>query len=135
MIKNSPANVGDTSLEDFLEKEMATRSNILAWKIPWAEEPGRLQSAGPQRVRHDLVTEHMRMQRLYPQKNNCTFPFSVRVFGRISLSPEEFMELSASKLLLNHHLNQKFVDNKTVGSLGFCFWKCFAYMLPVSRTY
>ena len=36
-----------------LEKEMATHSSILAWKIPWMEEPGRLQSMGSQRVRHD----------------------------------------------------------------------------------
>ena len=39
--------------EDPLEKEMATHSSILAWKIPWTEEPGRLQSMGSQRVRHD----------------------------------------------------------------------------------
>ena len=39
--------------EDLLEKEMATHSSILAWKIPWMEEPGRLQSMGLQRVRHD----------------------------------------------------------------------------------
>ena len=39
--------------EDPLEKEMATHSSTLAWKIPWAEEPGRLQSMGSQRVRHD----------------------------------------------------------------------------------
>ena len=39
--------------EDPLEKEMATHSSILAWRIPWAEEPGRLQSTGSQRVRHD----------------------------------------------------------------------------------
>ena len=38
--------------EDLLEKEMATHSSILAWKIPWMEEPGRLQSMGLQRVRH-----------------------------------------------------------------------------------
>ena len=36
-----------------LEKEMATHSSILAWKIPWTEEPGRLQSMGSQRLRHD----------------------------------------------------------------------------------
>ena len=36
--------------EDLLQKEMATHSNILAWKIPWTEEPGRLQSMGLQRV-------------------------------------------------------------------------------------
>ena len=39
--------------EDPLEKEMATHSSILAWKIPWTEESGGLQSIGSQRVRHD----------------------------------------------------------------------------------
>ena len=39
--------------EDPLEKEMATHSSTLAWKIPWTEEPGSLQSMGLQRVRHD----------------------------------------------------------------------------------
>ena len=43
--------------EDTLEKEMATHSSILASEIPWTEEPGRLQSMGSQRVRHDLVTK------------------------------------------------------------------------------
>ena len=42
--------------EDPLEKEMATPSSILAWRIPWTEEPGRLQSTGSQRVGHDWVT-------------------------------------------------------------------------------
>ena len=39
--------------EDTLEKEMVTHSSILAWRIPWTEEPGRLQSTGSQRVGHD----------------------------------------------------------------------------------
>ena len=39
--------------EDPLEKEMATRSSTLAWKIPWTEKPGRLQSMGSQGVGHD----------------------------------------------------------------------------------
>ena len=39
--------------EDPLEKEMATHSSILAWRIPWREEPGRLQSMGSQTVGHD----------------------------------------------------------------------------------
>ena len=42
--------------EDLLEKEMATHSSILAWKIPWTEEPGGLQSMGSQRVRHNRET-------------------------------------------------------------------------------
>ena len=39
--------------EDPLEKEMAIHSSTIAWKIPWMEQPGRLQSMGLQRVRHD----------------------------------------------------------------------------------
>ena len=45
--------VRSLSLEDPLEKEMATHSSILAWRIPWREEPGRLQSMGLQRVGHN----------------------------------------------------------------------------------
>ena len=42
--------------EDPLEEGIATHSSIFAWRIPWTEEPGRLQSIGSQRLRHDLVT-------------------------------------------------------------------------------
>ena len=42
--------------EDLLEKEMATHSSILAWKISWTEDPGKLQSMGLQRVGHDCAT-------------------------------------------------------------------------------
>ena len=56
VVKNPPAKAGDTGSipgqEDPLEKEMATYSSILAWKIPWAEEPSGLQSLGLQRVGH-----------------------------------------------------------------------------------
>ena len=41
--------------EDPLEKETATHSSVLAWRIPWMEKPGRLQSMGSQRVRHDCA--------------------------------------------------------------------------------
>ena len=54
--KESPVNTGDTRDSfpfDPLEEGMATHSNILAWRIPWTEELGRLQSMGSQRVRHD----------------------------------------------------------------------------------
>ena len=57
MVKHLPTvwktQVQSLGWEDLLEKEMATHSNILAWKIPWTEEPGRLQSMGSQRVGHD----------------------------------------------------------------------------------
>ena len=45
--------VGSLGWEDPLEEEMATHSSILAWEIPWTEEPGGLQSIGSQRVGHD----------------------------------------------------------------------------------
>ena len=57
MVKHLPtmqeAWVQSLGQEDLLEKEMATHSRILAWEIPWMEEPGRLQSMGSQTVRHD----------------------------------------------------------------------------------
>ena len=57
MVKNLPAMqetwVQPLGWEDPLEKEMATDSSTLAWKIPWMEKPDRLQSMGSQRVRHD----------------------------------------------------------------------------------
>ena len=59
--------------EDPLEKGTATHSRILAWRIPWTEEPGRQQSTGSQRVRHDWVTFTFtllsRCQALYRQGN------------------------------------------------------------------
>ena len=59
--KKSACQIGDwgsiPSWEDPLGKEMATHSSILAWEIPWTEEPGGQHSMGSQRVRHDLVTK------------------------------------------------------------------------------
>ena len=49
--------------EDPLEEEMATYSSILAWKVPWTEEPGELQSTGLQRAEHDLETEQASSRR------------------------------------------------------------------------
>ena len=57
MVKNLPATqetqVQSLGWEDPLEKGMATRSSVLAWRIPWTEEPGGPQSMGSQRVGHD----------------------------------------------------------------------------------
>ena len=61
MIKNSPTMqetwVRSLAWEDPLEKGMATPSSILAWRIPWTEEPGGLKSTGLQRVQHNLATK------------------------------------------------------------------------------
>ena len=51
--------------EDPLEKEMETHSSILAWRIPWTEQLGRLQPMGSQRVRHDLVTKTTTVYQMY----------------------------------------------------------------------
>ena len=60
MVKNLPAKqetqVQSLAWEDSLEKGMATQSSTIAWRIPWTEEPGGLQSMGSQRVGHDWVT-------------------------------------------------------------------------------
>ena len=65
VVKNLPANardIGDSGLnpgwEDPLQKEMATDSSILAWRTPWTEEPGRLQSTGSQESDTTEATEH-----------------------------------------------------------------------------
>ena len=51
--KESACNAGDLGQEDPLEKELATHSSILAWRIPWTEEPDRLLSMESQRVGHE----------------------------------------------------------------------------------
>ena len=60
IVENPPAVqetwVRSLGQEDPLEEGMAAHPSILAWRIPWTEEPGRLQSMGSQRVRHDCVT-------------------------------------------------------------------------------
>ena len=71
-VKNLPAmqktqemQVRSLGQEDPLEEETATHSSILAWEIPWTEEPGGLQPMGSQRVKYDLVTtqqQHIKKQ-------------------------------------------------------------------------
>ena len=73
MVKNPPANTGDTrdvgsipgsdpwvKKSPWRRKEMATHSSILAWEIPWTEEPDGLLSMGSQRVRHNLATKQQK---------------------------------------------------------------------------
>ena len=58
MVKKPPANTRDIRDMDLMEEGVATHSSILAWRIPWTEEPGGLQSMGSQRVDMTEVTEH-----------------------------------------------------------------------------
>ena len=59
------------ALGRFLEKGMATHSSILAWRIPWTEEPGRLQSMGSQRVRHDWATSTFTVTQQIISSSDC----------------------------------------------------------------
>ena len=70
-VKNLPAmqkkqkmRVQSLGWEDALEEEMVTHSSILAWKIPWTEEPDGLQSMGLQRVRHDSLANSFTMNEM-----------------------------------------------------------------------
>ena len=69
VVKNLPAMwetwLQSLSWEDPVEKGMATNSSILAWRIPWTEEPSRLQSLGSQRVRTQLSNFHYTMSIVY----------------------------------------------------------------------
>ena len=68
VVKNLPAmqetRVLSLGQEDPLEKEIATHSSFLAWEIPRTEKPGRLQSMGSQRIRHDQATSFLEVTQL-----------------------------------------------------------------------
>ena len=71
--------------EDPLEKGVATHSSILAWRIPWTEEPNGLQSMGLQRVGHDQTT-FQNNNKYNKSFNYCYFPYcSSSVCGRICM--------------------------------------------------
>ena len=63
--------------EDPLEKAMSIHSSTIAWKIAWTEEPGRLQSLGSQRVRHDWATS-LSLSRLYQDKHGKSTGFPIK---------------------------------------------------------
>ena len=76
-LENPPA-IWETQLWslDALEESMATHSTILAWRIPWTENPGGLQSMGLRRVGHDIATEYAHMQPKVTQLNSWQRQFS-----------------------------------------------------------
>ena len=97
MVKHRPAmreiQVRSLDQEDPLEKEMVTHSGTLAWKIPWTEGPGRLQSMGLQRVGHKGASKHFLLFLLF--KNLFHFPLLSP-----SLQDENYEPLSISE---GHH--------------------------------
>ena len=84
MVKNLPTMqktwVQSLGWEDPLEKRMATHSSILAWRTPWTEEPGQLQSMGLQRIGHDLGTNTYTHTRTHTHTHTHTFLSSTVVF-------------------------------------------------------
>ena len=77
-VKNPPAMwetwVPSLAWEDPLEKGMATHFSVLAWRIPWTEEPGRPQSTGSQRVGHDRETKHSTAHIAFRPLDSATLP-------------------------------------------------------------
>ena len=82
--KASAYNTGDLGWEELLEKEMATHSSILAWKIPWMEKPGRLQSMESQRVGHDWLLHSLKKRK--KRKNYTKSKFVLYFFSGSFLS-------------------------------------------------
>ena len=103
--------------EDPLEKEMATHSSILAWRIPWTEEPGGLQSTGSQRVRHDRATSLSLSLGCFIDLL-IVFIYFLYMQGRTLMGFLSFyMKISLSKLLcLLHPLESRNV--RTEGDIG-----------------
>ena len=108
IVKNLPAvqqtRVQSLVQEDPLEKGMPTHSTILAWRIPWTKEPGRLQSKGLQRVGQDLVTKlclpHGRNCKVFSFGLNHGMPrYLVKHFGGVSVC-SMFLDKSCVRICL-----------------------------------
>ena len=85
-VKNPPASAGDAGLSPgpALEEEMATQPRILAWEIPWADEPDGLQSVGKRRVRHDGAHVHLPLNCKHSPKCHAPLvPLLLSVFPRV----------------------------------------------------
>ena len=100
VVKNPPA-IQETQIlslgwKEPLKKEMATHSNILAWEIPWTEEPSGLQAMGPQRVRHELATKQ-KQQYLHII---CTYPpiYSEIIFRLLVIPNSSLTLLGPSRI-------------------------------------
>ena len=101
-VKNPPAMwetwVWSLDWEDSLQEGMATHSSILTWRIPWAEEPGGLQSTGSQRVRGDRATQHSTAQEVL----SCSTALSHRCFWCYRFWPQ--MPLQETNLWVFPHI-------------------------------
>ena len=95
MVKNLPAmqetQVRSLGREDSLEKGTATHSSILAWRIPWTEEPGGLQSMGSQRIGHNWATNIFTLSESLEKYHKVpSFSFSIPLPGLCKFSSFKF---------------------------------------------
>ena len=115
-VKNLPAIVGVAGSipgsQDPLEKEMATRSSILAWRIPWTEEPGGLQSMGSWKVGHNLGTK---------TATKCSYFLQV-------LPAYLVVKLSISDSNFHHKSQDKYLPSRSYSEHIWYFY--FPYDLP-----
>ena len=86
--------------ENFLEKEMATHSSIIAWEFPWTEGPGGLQSTESQRIKHDLVTKQQQIIYLpsISENESCSVTFDSATPWTVN-SPGQNTEVRGHSLL------------------------------------
>ena len=124
VVKNPPLNAGDTRHlglmlggEDPLEKEMAACFIILAWKIPWTEEPGRLQSMGLQRVTHDWALTHS----LTCSVILVIFDIMMPVFSIVAI----IQQMCSRKILFMFSLRSGLWFVNWKDACGSCFWHVF----------
>ena len=82
--------------EDLLEKGAATHSSVLAWRIPWTEEPGRPQSPVWQRVRHNLATEQR-----HSNTHRCTYFSAIPSFSSVTSSVDYELFTKEDVLVFN----------------------------------
>ena len=100
--------------EDPVEKGTATHSNILAWKIPWIEEPGRLQSMGLQRVGHDWASKIRTQRKFFLQRSVfwlCFFPLDYKIieiansFWEFTLYPRQYTKTNFNIIVVVQSLS------------------------------
>ena len=159
MVKNLPAMqetwVRSLGWKDTLEKEMAIHCNILAWRIPWTEELGRLQSMGSQRVRHDwnvntftfIQTGNSRLTRTpfgykAPKKiiiHGCDHSWSLTRYVLVLQTESVLSIVNANKYLriCNQHISLQQVFDSSIMTSNQCSLKewptiSFSTFLPYS---
>ena len=113
--------VPSPGLEDFLAEEMATHSSILAWGTPWTEDPVRLQSVGPQRVRQGWTNKIITKEN---SKISCFFKWNISIylivfsFGFIW---NWLLILASSHLLFNYNVSNSQPPNQGKSQLPWMF--------------